>query len=350
MKKWIIGLFLFAAAGAHAQQMTDEEEQAAIRQLTEEVQSLKQEQSTWAKIKAALPTLSGYAQIRYTYGTDVSEFKLRRVRLSLAGSITPKIDYKLQAELSSFKLLDAYVDYKPFNQLKIKAGQFKIPFSIENTEYTPTRMELLDYPLALQKLMGFSETVGKGIISATGRDTGLSLRGSFFGNILSYDLGVFNGTGVAASENNKSKDVAARLMLRPVEGLTIAGSYFWGEYDTACYARERSSFGACYDRGPLVLRAECFFGTTGIDGQGEVDSDGYYALAGWRFGPKWLLAARYDTFTADVDARSATRQTNYTIGLSWIPLKRIRLQAEYTHEDLSIAHANGVMVQVTASF
>lgn len=350
MKKWILGLFLFATAGAQAQRMTAEEQEAAIRQLTEEVQSLKKERSARAKIKAALPVFSGYMQVRYTYGTDVSEFKMRRVRLSLAGSITPKIDYKLQAEFSGFKLLDAYVDYKPFDELKIKAGQFKVPFSIENTDYSPTRMELLDYPLALQKLMGYSETVGKELLSATGRDTGLSLRGSFFDGGLSYDLGIFNGTGVSASENNKSKDVAARLMLRPAAGLTIAGSCFWGEYGAAHYKRQRSSFGACYDRGPAVLRAECFFGTTGIEGRGDVKSDGFYALAGWRFSPKWLAALRCDTFTADTDARSGTRQTNYTAGISWVPVKHLRLQAEYAHEDLSVRHANGVRMQLTASF
>ncbi len=350
MKRFLLLLLLAVTCGAQAQQMTADEQSEAIRRLTEEVQSLRTKQSAWEKIKSALPTFSGYAQIRYSYGTDLSEFKMRRVRLSMAGSVTPKIDYRVQVELAGFKLLDAYVDYKPFDQLKIKAGQFRIPFSIENTECVPTTMEMLEFPLALQKLMGFSEQIGSEVIRAAGRDTGIALRGDLFGRILSYDLGVFNGTGVCTGENNKSKDISARLLLRPVRGLTIAGSYSRGEFGSAFYERQRTCVGACYDRGAVVARAEYFIGTTGIEGSGEVDSDGCYALLGWRFSPRWLAAVRYDSFTADIDARELTTQSDYTAGLSWMPVKRLRLQAEYLYTDYSVTHAHGARIQLTASF
>lgn len=350
MKRFLLLLLLAATCGAQAQQMTADEQSEAIRRLTEEVESLRKEQSAWTKIKSVLPTFSGYAQFRYTYGTDLSEFKMRRVRLSMAGSVTPKIDYRLQVELSGFKLLDVYVDYKPLDQLKIKVGQIRVPFSIENTECAPATMEMLEFPLALQKLMGFSEEVGGEVIRAAGRDTGITLRGDLFGKVLSYDLGLFNGTGIGAGENNKSKDVSARLLLRPVEGLTIAGSYFHGEFGKAYHKRQRTSFGACYDRGAVVVRAEYFLGTTGIGERGEVDSDGCYALLGWRFSPRWTAAVRYDSFTADVDARELTRQTDYTAGLSWTPVKRLRLQAEYAYEDFSVTHVHAARIQLTASF
>ncbi len=350
MKKLLLLVCLVGAIGVNAQTMTAEEQEARIQQLTEEVNTLKKKGTTWDKITKALPKISGYVMGRYTYNGDESTFRLRRVRISLAGDITPKLDYKFQAELSSFKLLDAYFNYKPFDELKIKAGQFKVPFTIENTDYTPTKMILMDHPMVLDRLVGSSEKIGETTLKSTGRELGIDLHGTLFDGVLNYDVAVFNGAGLNTTDNNKSKDVVARLKLTPVKGLTLSGSYYWGEYGKEFYARERFSVGGVYDCTSFVVRAEYVGGVTGFE-SGEIDSEGWYALAGWRFKEgKWVVAARYDTFTENTDMRSATEQTNYTLGLAWKPLKFLRLQANYVHEDMAVGHRNVGMMQVTASF
>ena len=350
MKKLLLLVCLVGAIGVNAQTMTAEEQEARIQQLTEEVNTLKKKGTTWDKITKALPKISGYVMGRYTYNGDESTFRLRRVRVSLAGDITPKLDYKFQAELSSFKLLDAYFNYKPFDELKIKAGQFKVPFTIENTDYTPTKMILMDHPMVLDRLVGSSEKIGETTLKSTGRELGIDVHGTLFDGVLNYDVAVFNGAGLNTTDNNKSKDVVARLKLTPVKGLTLSGSYYWGEYGKEFYARERFSVGGVYDCTNFVVRAEYVGGVTGFE-SGEIDSEGWYALAGWRFKEgKWLVAARYDTFTENTDMRSATEQTNYTLGLAWKPLKFLRLQANYVHEDMAVGHRNVGMMQVTASF
>lgn len=351
MKRLLLTLLLFAVCGARAQTMTAEEQSEAIRRLTEEVDALKKQQTARGKILSAMPQLSGYVQMRYTCGDESSEFAFKRVRLSLAGDIASKLDYRLQLEFAGVKLLDAYVDYKPFAQFRIKAGQFKIPFSIENTDYVPTKLELQDYPMALQQLMGFSEIIGteEHVNKSTGREMGLSLHGDLFGRILSYDVAVFNGAGINKSDNNRSKDVVGRLMVRPVDGLTLALSYYWGEYDKSHFARRRAAFSACYDRGPVVVRSEYLRGTTGFDGY-ELDSDGLYALLGWRFCEQWMAAARYDTFVRDTDRRSESRQSDYTCGLTWQPVRHLRLQADYEHQKRPLRHLNVFKLQLTASF
>ncbi len=48
--------------------------------------------------------------------------------------------------------------------------------------------------------------------------------------------------------------------------------------------------------------------------------------------------ARYDTLLADTSAH-ASRQTNYTAGLTWQPLKWLRGQLNYTYEDYKISAA-----------
>ena len=350
MKKLLLLVCLVGAIGVNAQTMTAEEQEARIQQLTEEVNTLKKKGTTWDKITKALPKISGYVMGRYTYNGDESTFRLRRVRVPLAGDITPKLDYKFQAELSSFKLLDAYFNYKPFDELKIKAGQFKVPFTIENTDYTPTKMILMDHPMVLDRLVGSSEKIGETTLKSTGRELGIDVHGTLFDGVLNYDVAVFNGAGLNTTDNNKSKDVVARLKLTPIKGLTLSGSYYWGEYGKEFYARERFSVGGVYDCTNFVVRAEYVGGVTGFE-SGEIDSEGWYALAGWRFKEgKWLVAARYDTFTENTDMRSATEQTNYTLGLAWKPLKFLRLQANYVHEDMAVGHRNVGMMQVTASF
>ena len=88
----------------------------------------------------------------------------------------------------------------------------------------------------------------------------------------------------------------ARLTLRPVRGLQIAGSYYWGEYGSDYLKRVRYGAGACYDEGPLVVRAEWICGTTGLPAGGELDSDGWYAVGGWRATRTLMPVVRYDTF------------------------------------------------------
>ncbi len=337
---------------------------AAVDELAAKVDALERKTSTWDKILAHLPRISGYIQLRYLWDdADQSSFTVRRARFDMKGDISKKIDYRLQVEFASkVHLLDAFVQYKPFHQLNVKVGQYKVPFSIENTDYTPLKFEFIDYPMALRKLMGFNEVVGGETLSAAGRDMGLTLYGGFGKRdgycLVNYDFGVFNGSGINTSDNNRSKDVVVRLSVKPVEGLMLSGSYYWGEYGKAYLKRQRYAVGACYDRGPIVVRSEWVGGTTGIAATetapaNDLSSDGWYAMVGWRASRTWMPVARYESFYANSDARSDTRQTNYTVGVLWQPLKQLRCQLNYTYEDYALqttGNKNVVAVMLTGIF
>jgi len=337
---------------------------AAIDELSAKVDALERKTSTWDKILAHLPRISGYIQLRYLWDdADQSSFTVRRARFDLKGDISKKIDYRLQMEFASkVQIMDAFVQFKPFRQLNVKVGQYKVPFSIENTDYTPLKFEFIDYPMALRKLMGFNEVVGGETLSAAGRDMGLTLYGGFGKrdgyNLVNYDFGVFNGSGINTADNNRSKDIVARLSVKPVEGLMLSGSYYWGEYGKAYLKRQRYAVGACYDRGAVVVRSEWVGGTTGIASTetapaNDLNSDGWYAMVGWRVSHTWMPVARYESFYADSDARSDTRQTNYTVGVLWQPLKQLRCQLNYTYEDYALqttGNKNVVSVMLTGIF
>lgn len=315
----------------------------AIAELAAQVDSLKAKASTWDKIVAGLPRISGFVQTGYEWSENASTFFIKRVRLSFSGDITPKFDYRVQLELVSPRIVDAYVRYRPFTALNVQVGEFKLPFSIENTEYSPPYCELIEQPLAVRRLVGVDD--------ASGRDIGAMLSGGFIHregySIINYDLGVFNGEGINTIDLNKSKDIVARLELRPVRGLLISGSYHWGEYGKNYLKYVRYAAGASYDRGAVVVRSEYIGGTTG-----ELDSGGWYALAGWRVTRSLMPVMRYDMFREDT-ALSASRQTNYTVGLQWVPLKHLRCQLNYTYEDYAddeIADCNVVAVMVSGVF
>ena len=325
-------LLLGVIVPVRAQQPDTTTATSSVEELSAEIAALKAKTSTWDKVLAALPEISGYVQTGYEWSDRSSTFFIKRVRLNLAGAIAPKLDYRVQIEFASPKIVDAYLCYKPFDELNVQLGEYKLPFSIENTDYVPLKYEFIEYPLSLRRLMGFNDVCG---LSATGRDMGAMLYGGFFNrkgySVLGYNFGVFNGEGLNVKDKNKSKDLVARLTLRPVRGLQIAGSYYWGEYGSDYLKRVRYGAGACYDEGPLVVRAEWICGTTGLPAGGELDSDGWYAVGGWRVTPSLMSVVRYDTFLEN-SSESASRQTNYTAGVVWQPVKYLRCQLNYTYE------------------
>lgn len=355
MKQILTLVFLCTVLCLQAQPASE----PTLEQLSAKVEQLEKKTSTWDKILAHMPRVSGYLQAGYEWSETSSNFMVKRACLNLVGDLGhPKVDYQVQFDFAALKLLDAYVQYRPFTQLNFKLGEYKVPFSIENTDYSPTRLELIEYPMVIRHLVGFDDMCG---VAAAGRDIGFTVWGGFGKrdgySIVNYDLGVFNGDGINIKDVNKTKDIVARLTLKPVAGLQISGSYYWGEAGADYRKRTRYGAGACYDRGWAMLRGEYIAGTTGMvqsdTSVANVDSDGWYVTGGWRATRSLMPLLRYDTFTRDAAQRSETHQTNYTAGLLWTPVKFLRCQLNYTYEQYAAASAtnrNVVAVMLTGMF
>lgn len=348
-------LLLSVSAAVAAPPPADSSTEPDVATLAAEVESLKTKTSSWDKILDHLPKISGYIQTGYEWSNEASSFFIKRARIALSDDIANKFDYRLQLELAGKpKIVDAYVNYKPFAGLQIKIGQYKVPFSIESTDYAAPRSELIEHPMAVRYLTGLNDVCG---LSSSGRDLGAMLHGGFFErdgyHVLNYDLGVFNGEGINNRDRNKSKDIAARIVLKPLPGLLVSGYYYRGEYGEQYLERERYGFGVCYDRGAVVVRGEWIGGTTGIvDSKETFQSDGWYAVAGWRASKKWMLVGRYETFWSSLGGTcSGERQINYTGGMQWQPVKALRCQLNYTYEQQYQAEdRNVVACLLTALF
>lgn len=296
--------------------------------LTERLSELE-ERVNW------LPRISGYIQARYRWDEADGEntFSVRRVRLSLKGAPAGWIDYRLQVELaSSPKLMDAVVRLKIRPWANFQIGQQKVPLSLENP-YPSLQFEAIDNAQVITNLTGFKDLSG---INAAGRDIGVAFYGAAAErngfSAVEYTFGVFNGSGINRSDDNSSKDFAARLDLHPVRALTLSASCYIGGATLSDPTHEKSrtadrhryGAGIRFDDEHLLLRGEYLYGKTG-----SLESDGWYLLAGLWIRDKVQPVVRYDAFRRD-RAHGSSLQTNYMAGANWWPAKFLRLQLNYT--------------------
>lgn len=286
----------------------------------------------------SVPTISGLANFRYSYdsGDDSRHgFDIRRVRLAASGDLSPRLDYKVQAEYeTSVKVIDAYARVriaKPFN---IQVGEFKVPYSQE-TLYGPTSWLTIENPTAVAKLNGYQDLAG---LKSNGRDVGLLLYGDAFLSAdssfrhFSYKVGVFNGNGINVKDNNNQKDFALLLYYRPIKSLAITFGQYFGHFGESGSVedRDRTSAGIEFKGERLTVRSEYLHGKTA--GQ---KSDGLYAHAAFKASKVFQPLLSYDFFKSDAD--NDERQSNFQAGLNITPIKHVRVQLAYTLKHYEVA-------------
>lgn len=378
MKKFILYVIALAFAGTlSAQEQTNQ--QAQIDSLNLRIAKLEKRSQVWDKLKPAFK-VSGYIQAGYDYlwnedGTTTSTFHLRRARISLQGDIYKgakgaKASYRLQIDLcKELPIMDLWVKYQPINQFGVQFGQFKVPVSIENTDYNATKLEFINYANTVQRLVRMSSSDLQGI-NSSGRDIGALLYGGFIKkdgySIINYEVGVFNGSGINTKDKNKSKDIAARLTIQPIQKLKIAAYYMGGETDASSLIEKyptmvvdnsgvntkylgynRYGGGFDFNNKHIFARSEYIGGHTGA-----MRSEGVYAQVGYKFLNKCSVGVRFDYF--DENKADNGNQMNYSVAASYHPWKYLRLQAEYTRQTynhiVGSKNSNGLYLMVSAIF
>lgn len=305
----------------------------------------KQEEKETKKefnVVAAKPIkISGYTQVRFqSFAEDnkTDSFDIRRARLDIRGDITERFDYRFQGEFGGNKgpfLLDATAGYKFSPWLKATAGQFKIPFSLENLTSSP-KLETINRSQVVEALVARGKDV---IGNQNGRDIGVQASGSFFQKddryLFDYTAGIFDGAGINTLDNNDQKDFVGRLVFHPIKGLDVGGSFYNGfdkwnlnpsDPKSVPTNQDRDRVGAeiAYVNELLSLKGEYI---AGVDG--NTDKDGWYVQGGYFIFPKKLEAVlKYDTF--DPDKKKNDNESDvYTLGANWYFNKWAFLQANY---------------------
>lgn len=338
--------------------------------------------------------LSGYGLVEYQYsgqkGSKSNTFDLRLVRVSLDGRIAGDFYWKAQMQIngntstkgSSPRLVDLFAEWQKYPFFKVKAGQFKLPFTFENP-MNPIDQGFMGYAQNVSSLSGFSDRSGQH--SSNGRDIGVQIQGDFLKNsngrnIMHYQVGVFNGQGINVKDVDQQKTIAGGVWVAPVEGLRIGVFGLEGSYarkgtvvdvetgtsvsKVVKLPQHRYALSAEYvTKSDWTFRSEYIHGTgegfKTSDNDKNADltlssygskADGLYALA---IAPiikkKAHLKARYNMYRRD--GSWDTSKTMYEIGADYNFSKNIGITAEYVFvNDRTLADHNYNMADVQLQF
>lgn len=345
---------------------------------------------------------SGYVMSQYQYSDQDSKesnsFNIRMVRMALEGRLMKDFYWKVQLQAngntsdlgSSPRMVDAFAEWQKYEAFKIKAGQFKRPFTFENPMH-PITQGFMGYSQNVSKLAGFSDRTGEH--ASNGRDIGVQIQGDFLKNaagrnLLHYQVGVFNGQGTNQKDVDQRKDVIGGIWVAPIKGLRI-GTFGWtgssarkgtwnvtdanhnvvknedGSVKTQTGVRSlsknRYAFSAEYAANDWTVRSEYIHSqgygfTKSLTSGKETDcnvnyaagdqADGFYALMIAPVISKKLYAkARYDLYRPR--AEWGTSRTQYEIGANYWIGKSIMIGAEYARiNDRSLAKPDYNMIDV----
>jgi hypothetical protein len=281
--------------------------------------------------------LTGYSQVRYQLFNETGKkdgFDIRRARLDLKGSVTPFFSYRVQADLvDKPKLIDAYGEIKLADYFMVTAGQFKIPFSLENLT-SSNKLEMIDRSQVVEALIARGKDV---IGNQNGRDIGIQVSGTLVKikdlPLIEYRLGVFNGSGINVADTaNENKDISARLIFIPVKGVSFGGGFYSGldkaiKPDVAGRSQARNRLGAelSYALSRFSIKGEYISGK-----DGKTNRAGWYIQTGYFILPQKLqILGKYDVYDPNTSS-SDNISTNYVFGANYNFNNWSRLQAFYT--------------------
>jgi len=341
------------------------------------------------------------------------QFLFRRVRLYLEGYLARYYEFKVEADIgaAAAKFTDVFVNWHYFDEFQVKAGQFKVPFSVEElTSENTTRF------------------IEKSVVDAfaPGRRLGVMVGGKPDGSgLLDYGVGMFNGRqpGSFMPAGRLVLDLASRQELGLLHnfsiganaaldhdaGAVIGGDKFETGMKTKFFEYAKGAKGDTTDsvysngnrllqgadlsfwRGPFGFITEYVVSEQNLAKAGslpeKIKNQGWYAQASYVLTgeeatakgvkPKkdfdlskgtwgaFEVAARYavlniddKAFTSGFAAQPASTDGAKvtTAGLNWYLSKHVRIMVDFEHAQFASAlkngdkGENGIMTRVQFAF
>lgn len=284
-------------------------------------------------------------------------FNFRRMRIGVMGNIPYDFSYYVLLETSQFLnpnqtgpfLMDAFVSYNRFSNMRIALGSFKYQFGRELTMpchglYTINRSNMVDELTAN--------------LNGGNRDIGLMLLGGSDTTMFTYSASITNGTGMFQTENNLLETYAlnGRTTIQPLKGLYFGASARYTQSVPAAEGSEeddtklRYGFDAQYSFKKFTLLGEYIHGKDegsyteggGCGGDavtmtGTNNANGFYMMAVYRTNsniePVYKIES-YETIKsdgADTPTNVETSSICQTFGLNYYPNDWTRFQLNYVY-------------------
>lgn len=286
---------------------------------------------------ASAPKVGGYFIGKYAYssqengidgkGNGNNAFSQRLVRFYVDGTILNDFAYRMQLQTTNagFHMKDFFVEWKKYAEFKVKVGQYKRAFGLENP-MNPWDVGVGDYSQLTKKLTGHSDYIGAENTSNGGRDQGIQIQGDLFPakdghRFVHYQIMVSNGQGINTGDANSQKDITGTIHIQPIKGLTF-GFYGWtGNFTSGNITVDRNRYllFAKYEANDWSFRGEYAHSTghkvSDYVGEGVWKGNGraqaWYATVGIPCN-KWLKTwLKYDVYQDD--ATSATTKSIYSV-------------------------------------
>jgi hypothetical protein len=163
-----------------------------------------------------------------------------------------QFDASAAIEIERSPLKDAYVHLAPLEQLELRVGQFKKPFSGLELR-SSGRLKVIERGVGNDLLVD-----DNGLLYGD-RDIGAQLSGRLVKAIkLDYAIGVFNGTGPSLDDLGTTKDLVTRIRTRPVKQLRIGLSNSLKFFDEVFGARPEFAWAAGGDVQVQVFKVRLF--------------------------------------------------------------------------------------------
>lgn len=347
--------------------------------------------------------LSGFGIVQYQYNglhngttSKSNTFNLRLGRVSLDGRILDDWFWKAQLQFNgntstlgaSPRVLDLFVEWQKYDFFRVKAGQFKNPFTFDNPIH-PIDQGFMGVAQSVQKLAGFSDRAGAH--PSNGRDIGVQIQGDFLKNnagrnLIHYQVGVFDGQGINVKDVDQQKNIIGGVWVMPMDGLRLGWFGWTGSYvrkgtwtDAAglpqsgirSLQQRRYAFSAEYKADDWTVRSEYVHSTgyafakpiantndeaahdCNISADGS-KAQGVYALVIAPIIPKKFHAkARYDMYRPSDGAQK--QRTQYDLGLDYEFNKNLELSGIYSYvhdrsQNTPTGHPNYSMFDLELSF
>jgi len=142
---------------------------------------------------------------------ETNEFRVRRGRVLASGSVISTLGFKLQVDFAaSNSLLDYYLDYRPWDAVGIRVGQYKTPLGRQFLVST-SQKQFVDDTIATAEFK-------------LDRDIGIMVHGTVEEGLFGYRIGVFNGAGKNARQDNTDFMYVARFEVAPFGPVPYAES------------------------------------------------------------------------------------------------------------------------------
>jgi phosphate-selective porin OprO/OprP len=275
-----------------------------------------------------------------TPGLDIG-----RKRVGVRGRLARIAAFEVETELEARDpWRDVYIEYRQFRSLRVQAGHFKVPFSLDYTT-SSAKLDFIDRSRAANTL-------------AAGRDRGIMAHGRLLDDRLEYEAGAFAGRDTKA----------VRLAARPFgarrsagRALTAAIAYTHGALDERLVdsvwvkgSRRRAGVELQWQPGPVALTGEYMRAADERLGQGiggenlaPLVRTGWYGAGTWAVRPalgsrrpRLELAARVDglrvgrggakagtSFSPRAAVVAGRADQALTLGVNWYLGSRVKLQA-----------------------